>query len=551
MAKVDLTDVYKIFKAGNTGFETSMSSLNKKMGEIIASGKPITPNNVVSAFEKDPALAASFKNSYTDYLAKATAMGAKTGEARSAFIRNVVKDLPTELRDTGAETKAAYKNIANVLDGKKAHLDGPELDLKKVDTSHTSGRKEPTIEAEKASQTQTKLSGGPGLSKYHNLSAPELLDRQRLLALDLDRALNAPVEVGGKLTGLLSFMGRRGHNNTTIQPQTQMSMSKTVGEIVKDLDEITIAPAYKNISSLYKDGANVSPSETLEALKNGEKVSEQSYARFNKQIAKGSLGSINFFARHPIATTVIGGGGLLFGSALYSGYDYVSTPEAGYSAGQRWPALTYFAPDTWGNDKAQAVDLSIWALQKNPQVFNDPSNPFSKYLKAVKENDVRAQIESPLSADQKEAVKELKIDLDKQLAESQAGLMDQQRANVEKHNDQINKSLELEQTQMLAGWGNQSARNVVNEARSENEYSETAPSLSESFNTAHLLFKDMTKDDTYGVKGKEEVIDQSWKASIRQNKLDLTEFETQLKDHGISQEAIPVIVDYAKMAIRP
>jgi hypothetical protein len=123
-------------------------------------------------------------------------------------------------------------------------------------------------------------------------------------------------------------------------------------------------------------------------------------------------------------------------------------------------------------------------------------------------------------------------------------LMDNDKLRLEQ-----DKARALSQTQMFERWGEQNAQNA-NEDRNQNGSGRT-PKLSEAFNTARVLFEDVTKDDTYGVKGQEKVIENSWAAAVRQNALDLGEFEKQLKARGINQVAIPVIVDYAKMSVQP
>lgn len=136
------------------------------------------------------------------------------------------------------------------------------------------------------------------------------------------------------------------------------------------------------------------------------------------------------------------------------------------------------------------------------------------------------------------------------LKTKKAEITAQDAALSEKSKDALNKGLELGQTDMLAKWGAQSAESADAQPQAKKDATKT-PRLSEAFNTARVLFQDITKDDAYGIKGKEKVIDDSWAAAVRQNALDMGEFEKQLKTRGINESAIPVIVDYAKMSLQP
>ncbi len=572
MAKVDLTDVYKIFKAGNTGFETSMSSLKNNLEAFAkSSGKPITLDKTSDLFEKDPALAASFKNAYSDYLAKATAMGAKTGEARSAFIRNVIQDLPKELRDTGAETKVAYSKIVNVLDGKKAHLDGPELDLKKVDTSHTNGRKEPDTGLEKSNTTHTKTE--ETIERAAKTKASASVEMSSILG-DLNPSLLEKKELGTHLKNLESTA----HKHNLID-----------GNLVSNRTA-------KDIESALDNGESISPSE-MKSFK-AAKIKEFDDYTKNKAREEISLGeqaaktkakagmtfyqkALSYVALPLAATGIIGG--------LNAGL----APDNPGTIGRGTVGLLYkyvLGNNKAGDDYAEFLLSRYESLSDKDSVFSfslfKKLNAYAdlKEFNGIEKKDLEAIASLPENErlDKKiEILKKLSspikigdpnISGDRQIALTMfvtknflgeplstvdevttkiAKLEEENKKVSTNTNDKINKTLELEETQMIAGWGEQSARNVLNEAKTQNGYNEKAPSLSESFNTAHLLFQDITRDDTYGVKGKEDAIDQSWKASVRENALDLVEFQNQLKERGINQKAIPVIVDYAKMAIQP
>lgn len=125
-------------------------------------------------------------------------------------------------------------------------------------------------------------------------------------------------------------------------------------------------------------------------------------------------------------------------------------------------------------------------------------------------------------------------------------LEEKRKEGATEANDRIKEDLKKGETEMYKGWGEESLENPANK-----EKAGTTPSLSEAFDTAHNIFENITQDDTHGVKGKLEAIDQSWKLAIKENTLDVVEFQKQLKEHGINEKAVPAIVDYAKMAIQP
>lgn len=118
----------------------------------------------------------------------------------------------------------------------------------------------------------------------------------------------------------------------------------------------------------------------------------------------------------------------LAGAIGLTNYDYIygSGPQPGFSIAQRLPVATFLSMDTWGNDKGQAVDLTEWALQKNPRLLQDPSSPFRQYVDALKTEDAEALARSPLSADQKEATRNLGVGVDKDSTALVAELKTQQ-----------------------------------------------------------------------------------------------------------------------------
>jgi hypothetical protein len=111
-------------------------------------------------------------------------------------------------------------------------------------------------------------------------------------------------------------------------------------------------------------------------------------------------------------------------------YLFLSGPEAGYGLAQMLP-VTYLMPGTYKNDLSQSADLSLMSLQRHPEVFNDPNDPFAIYLKAYNANDTATMAASPLSVDQQEAVRAYKVDLPKALSESGKLKVETQQAETE------------------------------------------------------------------------------------------------------------------------
>ena len=75
--------------------------------------------------------------------------------------------------------------------------------------------------------------------------------------------------------------------------------------------------------------------------------------------------------------------------------------------------------------------------------------------------------------------------------------------------------------------------------------------MTTSFNKMSQAFKDLTKDDTHGIKGKEEILTRAWKDSVGPNGLDQDKFVTSLIRDGITGPALSTIQSRVNQELAP
>ena len=159
--------------------------------------------------------------------------------------------------------------------------------------------------AQVAAQTETTIAAARG--------------HQRTLALEIEGFLSAP-KPPGAFSKILNSFASRGANRgaADFSQAAQQHGGRTLQDAMSDLRDHVNSDVYQQLPLREARFGRLSPSDTLSALHDGYRVPEADFRRLNERISHGSLGTGDFFSRHPKMATLSALGVAYTGASVFA-----------------------------------------------------------------------------------------------------------------------------------------------------------------------------------------------------------------------------------------
>ena len=142
---------------------------------------------------------------------------------------------------------------------------------------------------------------------------------QKTLALEVEGFLSAPKPPGAFSRVLNSFASRGANRGgADFSQATQQHGGRTLQDAMSDLRTHVASEAYQQLPVKEARFGRLSPSDTLSALHDGYRVPEADFRRLNERISHGSLGTGDFFSRHPKMATLSALGVAYTGASMFA-----------------------------------------------------------------------------------------------------------------------------------------------------------------------------------------------------------------------------------------